>query len=188
MPSPTSRLWPPASAVNQGSQACPGPVHLLLCVSQRGLLQFSPLCNDRSWADSMSSGAVCVGGKGQASQNVRAPTIAVCFSQAAPRRRVVPHASCCPSCYPSCCASCCVLCVVLCVMLRAVRLAERPSCMLASCRCFCCCGCRCRPWLAARPQRPCLVPRASGWFCGQGLCGGRRPACYPDACSATAWL
>jgi hypothetical protein len=75
--------------------------------------------------------------------------------------RVVVSASCCPSCYPSCCASCCVLCVVLCVVLRAVRLAERPSCMLASCRCFWCCGCRCRPWLAARPQRPCLVPHAS---------------------------
>ena len=160
VPSPTSRLWPPASAVNQGSQACPGPVHLLLCVSRRGLLYFRPLCNDRSWAESMSSGAVCVGGKGQASQNFRVPTThaRVLFSG---RPASSCHASCCPSCYPSCCASCCVLCVVLCVVLRAVRLAERPSCMLASCRCFWCCGCRCRPWLAARPQRPCLVPRAS---------------------------
>ena len=94
--------WPPASAVNQGSQACPGPVHLLLCVSQRGLLYFSPLCNDRSWAESMSSGAVCVGGKGQASQNFRVPlTSAMLFSgRPASSRR----ASCCP-----------MLSVVLCV-------------------------------------------------------------------------
>ena len=86
VPSPTSRLWPPASAVNHGSQACPGLVHLLLCVSQRGLLQFSPLCKDRSWAESMSSGAVCVAGKGQASQNFGASDTPVCFSQAASRR------------------------------------------------------------------------------------------------------
>ena len=52
---------------------CPGPVHLLLCVSQRGLLLFSPLCKDRSWAGSMSSGAVCVGGKGPASHNFAVP-------------------------------------------------------------------------------------------------------------------
>ena len=58
VPSPTSRLWPPASAVNQGSEACPGPVHLLLCVSQRALLWFSPLCKDRSLAGSMGSGAM----------------------------------------------------------------------------------------------------------------------------------
>ena len=140
VPSPTSRLWPPGGAVNQGSQACPGPVHLLLCVSQRGLLRFSPLCNDRSWADSMSSGAVCVGGKGQASQNFRVPRhTPVCFSQAAPRRR----ASCLvlPSCYPSCCASCCVLCVVLCVVLRA-------SCLMPHALYFV-------------PRALCFVPRAS---------------------------
>ena len=38
VPSPTSRLGPAASAVKHGSKACPGPLHLLLCVSQRGLL------------------------------------------------------------------------------------------------------------------------------------------------------